>query len=241
MQHEKSDLIKQHESHLADEEEAAAERVTVLMDLRSLLDRRNQQLNDLERSRDAIEEDRARIQLHSTEVQVTIVSLRRELEEARATALTARTSEEAARLQIARMMDEQLTKSQTIEGLRRQVESSNTLAQQAQALLRANQEQQSRMHPPNTSSSSGGRSAIGSTPLIQPVSTPSTGFRTRELHGPGYYHIGSPADQGYAEHMRAMFGQDDMDPPRQDPPRQEQQSMGSSSRTNSFVTVVFER
>jgi hypothetical protein len=101
------------------------------------------------------------------------------------------------------MMDEQLTQSQTIEGLRRQVESSNTSAQQAQALLRANQEQQQRMPPPNTSSSSGARGAIGSTPLIQPVSTPSTGFRTRELHGPGYYHIGSPADQGYAEHMRA--------------------------------------
>jgi len=83
LQHEKSNLKKQHESHLADEE-AAAERVTVLMDLRSLLERRNQQLNDIERSRDAIEADRARIQLHSTEVQVTIVSLRRELEEARA-------------------------------------------------------------------------------------------------------------------------------------------------------------
>jgi len=162
-------------------------------------------LNDLERSRDAIEEDRARIQLHSTEVQVTIVSLRRELEEARATALTARTSEEAARLQITRMMDEQLTQNQTIEGLRRQVESSNTSAQQAQALLRANQEQQSRMPPPNTSSSSGARGAIGSTPLIQLVLTPSTGFRTRELHGPGYYHIGSPVDQGYAEHMAGMI------------------------------------
>ena len=197
----RSKVKKQHESHLAEEEEQAAERVTHLLDLRSLLDRRNQQLNDLERSRDAIEEDRARIQLHSTEVQVTIVSLRRELEEARATALTARTSEEAARLQITRMMDEQLTQSQTIEGLRRQVQSSNTSAQQAQALLRANQEQQSRV--PNTSSSSGARGTIGSTPLIQPMSTLSTGFRTRELHG--------PADQGYAEHMRAMFGRDDMD------------------------------
>jgi len=30
--------------------------------------------------------------------------------------------------------------------------------------------------------------------------------------------------------MRAMFGRDDMDSPRQEPPRQEQQSMGSSSR-----------
>ena len=33
--------------------------------------------------------------------------------------------------------------------------------------------------------------------------------------------------------MRAMFGRDDMDPPRQEPLRQEQQSMGSSSRGSS--------
>jgi hypothetical protein len=112
----------------------------------------------------------------------------------------------------------------------RRVESSNTSAQQAQALLRANQEQRSMMPPLNTSSSSGARGAIGSTPVVHPLSTPSTGFRTRELHGPDYYHIGSQADQGYAEHMRAMFGRDDMDPPRQDPPRREQQSGGSSSQ-----------
>jgi len=86
------------------------------------------------------------------------------------------------------------------------------------------------MPPPNTSSSSGAGGVIGNTPLIQPLSTPSTGFRTRELHGPGYYHIRSPADQGYAEHMRAMFGRDDMDPTIQEPPRHEQQSMGSFSR-----------
>jgi hypothetical protein len=133
-------------------------------------------------------------------------------------------------LQITRLMDEQLTQSQTIEGLRRQVESSNTSAQQAQALLLANQEQRSMMPPPNTSSSSGARGAIDSTPAVHPLSTPSTGFRTRELHGPDYYHIGSPADQGYAEHMRAMFGRDDMEPTRQDPPRREQQSGGSSSQ-----------
>ena len=111
LQHEKSDLKKQHESYIADEEAEAAERVMVLADLRSLLECRNQQLNDMERSRDAI-------QLHSTKVQVTIVSLARELDEARATALTARAT---ARLQITRMMDEQLIQSQTIEALRRQV------------------------------------------------------------------------------------------------------------------------
>ena len=50
-----------------------------------------------------IEEDRARIQLNSNEVTVSIVS--------RAGALTSRALEEAARLQIARMMDEQLAQN----------------------------------------------------------------------------------------------------------------------------------
>ena len=94
------------------------ERDTVIADLRSLLDRRNQQLNVMEQSVGTIEEDRTRIQLHSTETTVTIVSLRRELEEARAGALTVRASEEAVRLQISRMMDEQLAQNQTIDTLR---------------------------------------------------------------------------------------------------------------------------
>jgi len=38
----KSDLKKQHESHIADEESATRERDIVIADLRSLLDRRNQ-------------------------------------------------------------------------------------------------------------------------------------------------------------------------------------------------------
>jgi len=48
-----------------------------------------------------------------------------------------RASEEVARLQITRMMDEQLAQNQTVDALRRQVESSKTSAQQAQALLLA--------------------------------------------------------------------------------------------------------
>jgi hypothetical protein len=50
-------------------------------------------------------------------------------------------SEEAGRQQLARMMDEQLAQTQTMEALRRQVETSNNSAWKAQALLRTNQEQ----------------------------------------------------------------------------------------------------
>ena len=69
-------------------------------------------------------------------------------------------------------------------------------------------------------------------PTIIPVEQ-EVSLVTLLLCRPCYYHIGLPADQGYAEHMRAMFGRDDIDPPRQEPPRQEQQSMGSSSRGSS--------
>jgi hypothetical protein len=125
--------------------------LTVIADLRSLLDRRNQELDSLEQSVGTIQEERTRIQLHSNVVTMSIVALRRELDEARAGATTARASEEAGRLQLARTMDEQLAQNQTIDALRRQVEASNNSAQQAQALLRANQDaanQHSRMLPP---------------------------------------------------------------------------------------------
>ncbi len=124
------------------------------------------------------------------------------------------------------MMDEQLAQTQTIEALRRQVETSNNAAREAQALLRATQEQQQqylRMRPPsNLPATAGGN--IGNTPFVPPLSTPSTGMRTRELHSPGYYHVGSPADPGCAEQMKFMYGtagRENIDSLRFDPPRQD--------------------
>ena len=129
------------------------------------------------------------------------MSLRRELEESRAATAAARVSEEAGRQQLARMMDEQLAQNQTIETLRRKIETNNNTARDTQALLRTQQEQQSRMPPPtNYPVATGG--IITNTPLVPSLSTPSTGMRTRELHGPGYYHV------GYAEQMNAMYGRD---------------------------------
>ena len=173
---------------------------------------------------------------------MSLVTLRQELDEARAVATAARVSEEAGRQQLARMMDEQLAQTQTIEALRRQVETSNTAARDARALLRATQDQQQqylRMPPPsNLPATAGGN--IGNTPFVPPLSTPSTGLRTRELHGPGYYHVGSPADPGYAEQMRAMYGTSGreeieslrFDPPRQDLPRRDLQTSGSFSKSS---------
>ena len=126
-------------------------------------------------------------------------------------------------------MDEQLAQTQTIEALRRQVETSNNAARDAQAPLHATQEQQQQyLHmPPSSNLPATTTGNIGNTPFVPPVSTPSTGLCTIELHGPGYYHVGSPAETGYAEQMRAMYGtagREDIDslrydPPRQDPPR----------------------
>jgi hypothetical protein len=109
-------------------------------------------------------------------------------------------------------MDVHLAETQTIEALRRQVETSNNAARDAQALLRANQDQQQQylcMPPPSIFPTTTG-GIISNTPCVQPFATPSTGLRTRELHGPGYYHVGSPVDPGYAEQMRTMYGRPTM-------------------------------
>jgi hypothetical protein len=87
------------------------------------------------------QEERTQHQLHSNEMTISIVSLRQELEEARAVTTAARLSEEAGRQQLTHMIDEQLVQNQTIEALRRQMETSNNAARNAQALLRTNQEQ----------------------------------------------------------------------------------------------------
>jgi hypothetical protein len=99
-------------------------------------------------------------------------------------------------------------------------------------ILRGTQRQQHlRMLPPTTLSTLTG-GITSSTPYVQPFSTPSTGLRTRELHGPGYYHVCLPTDPGYAEQMRAMYGRDDVEPPRRDPP-----SLGSSSQGTSSQSI----
>ena len=63
-------------------------------------------------------------------------------------------------------------------------------------------------------------------------------MRTRELHGSGYYHVGSPVDTGYAEQMRAMYGREDVDPPREDPPTLASQSAGWQSRPGQIVPAL---
>jgi hypothetical protein len=169
---------------------------------------------------------------------MSLVALQQELDESRAATGQLRAAEEAGRQQLARMMDEQLAQNQTIEALRRQVETSNSAARDAQALLRANQDQQQqflRMPPPINVPATGG-GAISNTPFVPPPATPSTGFRTRDLHGPDYYHIGSPPDPGYAEQMRSMYGasgRDIIEPPRYDQSRRDLQTSGSSSQGTS--------
>jgi hypothetical protein len=119
------------------------------------------------------QDERTRLQLHSNEMTMSLVAIRQELEESRASATAARVFEEAVRQQLTLMMDEQLTQTQTIEALRRQVETSNNAVQEAQALLRLNQDQQQqqlRMLPTsNLSTSTGGM--ISSTPFIPSFST----------------------------------------------------------------------
>ena len=84
------------------------ERDSTIADLRSLLDRRRRELDELEQSIASNHDERTRLQPHSTEMSTSLVAVRQELEEARAIANAARVAEEAGRQQLARMVDEQL-------------------------------------------------------------------------------------------------------------------------------------
>jgi uncharacterized coiled-coil protein SlyX len=55
-------MKKQYESRIADDEAIAEERDSVIANLRSLLERRNQELDSLEQSVSNIQEERTRIQ-----------------------------------------------------------------------------------------------------------------------------------------------------------------------------------
>jgi hypothetical protein len=139
------------DSAAADNQRAVEDRDSTILDLQTQLENRHRELNILEQSVTNTHVERTRLQLNFNEMSMTLVTVRQELEESRQAATAARVAEEAGRLQLARMMDEQLVQNQTIESLRRQLETSNTATRDAQALLRMNQEQQpqnGRMPPP---------------------------------------------------------------------------------------------
>ena len=172
----------------ADNHRAVEERDSTILNLRSLLERCNQELGGLEQSVATIQDERTRLQPHCNEMTMSLVAIRQELEESRASATAARVSEEAGRQQLACMVEEQLAQTQTIEALCRQGETSNNAVREAQALLRLNQDQQQQQlrvpSPSNLPTLTGG--IISSTPFVLSFSTPSTGILTCGFtSGPG--------------------------------------------------------
>ena len=77
---------------------AVEERDYTILDLRSLLKRRNRELNVLEQSEATTQDERTRLQLHSNEMSMSLIAIRQELEEFRAAATAARVSVEAGRV-----------------------------------------------------------------------------------------------------------------------------------------------
>ncbi len=112
LREERSNLQRQLKTTAAESKAALRQRESSIVNLRSQLDHRNQELDGLEQSALTTQEKRTRLQLLSTEMSVSAVSLRRELEESRAATAAAGVSEEAGRQQLARMMDEQLIQNQ---------------------------------------------------------------------------------------------------------------------------------
>ena len=98
---ERSSLQRKLETASAEGKSALEERDSSNANLRSLLDRCNQELDGLEQSEITTQED-----VLSTEMSASMVSLRCELEEFRAATAAARVSEEAGRQQLTRPMDE---------------------------------------------------------------------------------------------------------------------------------------
>jgi chromosome segregation ATPase len=100
----KNDDLRDERSRMKQQQEDDDAGQTVLVDrdstienLQSLLEIRNQELDVLERSVATTHEERTRLQLHSNEMTMSMVSLRQELEEARTVSIAARASEEAGR------------------------------------------------------------------------------------------------------------------------------------------------
>jgi hypothetical protein len=167
---DRANLQRLFDSAAADNQRAVEDRDSTILDLQSQLENRHRELNILEQSVTNTHVERTRLQLNFNEMSMTLVTVRQELEESRQVATAARVAEEAGRLQLSRMMDEQLVQNQTIESLRRQLETSNTATRDAQALLRMNQEQQpqnGRMPPP-TALPALTPGIISNTPFVPP-------------------------------------------------------------------------
>ncbi len=97
LREERSSLQRQLETAAAENKAALEQRESSIVNLRSQLDHRNQELDGLEQSELTTQEEWTRLQLLSTEMSVSVVSLRRELEESRAATAAARVSKEAGR------------------------------------------------------------------------------------------------------------------------------------------------
>jgi hypothetical protein len=86
---EGKDRQRLYDGAVAENQATFEERDSTIADLRSLLDRRRRELNELEQSIANNHEDRTRLQLHSTEMSISLVALRQELEDARTIATAA--------------------------------------------------------------------------------------------------------------------------------------------------------
>jgi hypothetical protein len=84
----------------SEKQAALEERDSTIADLGSLLDRRRRELDGLEQSIANTQDERTRLQLHSTEMSTSLVAVRQELEDARAIANAARVAEETGRQQL---------------------------------------------------------------------------------------------------------------------------------------------
>lgn len=137
-------------------------------------------LADMKREATKAREDRERLQLHHNELTVAKLALQRELEDAKALVERSKETESAKERQVTLLVEEKTTAQEIIETLRRQLQASETVTREAQALVRTGQQQnQTTMLPPN---SLNGQSMMNpGTPLARTENIPMT---TKWFHSP---------------------------------------------------------
>ena len=162
-------------------ESALVDKESTILDLWSQNDRLHRDLLEAKMSTATATDDRDRIQLRFNELTRTVQTLQRDRDEIRTVLDQSRASTATQETELARLRSEASASQQSIETLRRQLETNTAATREAQ--LRSSQEQQKDMKPPaNLPSYSSAR--LG-TPSRSRADTPSSNYDSRP---PNYSH-----------------------------------------------------
>ena len=179
--------------------EAQREKLTLFDDqkrLESQVQRLSSEISRANQAMDKMRTEQVAMRSKNTDLRDAYASLKRKVETDAAASATALEERDTSIAHLRSLLD------------RRKKESSNTAVREAHAALGLNQDQQLQQQrmPPPTTYPTGTGGVISNTPFVPSFSTPSTGMRTRELHGANYYHVGPRLCRADACHVWSRRG-----------------------------------